>query len=522
MPSPLFTSNPADFTALEGLYIFEQNPPGFIRGVSLGTVGIFGRCVRGPVDQAVTITSESRFKEVFGARDLTSDGSGGTRVGDVHRDLLNKPFGTLVVVRAALAADLAASFEEEDTDGGAGTPVLLLTASSVGLWGNNVFFRIEDATNAVATSFNLIIRYLGATTTYENLSIDGTDDNLLTVIGDDLANHIVATKSAAGRPLNTDDNTGAYLAALDTGAVGGFMALGTVVAAYTSVLGTTGTLDAAAYTGSNRALDTIKEFKGVSVVLCSEADTEATVDTVNTAMITAAAASSDRLFLLWSGANADTVATVIADVGAFTRNDRVVFVYNSVKTLDPDTGTTITTPPHAWLASTLSQTDVDIHPGEEATKKFTAGISGLQFEAITRGDYVLLRDAGITAYEKDQGFLIVSGLVIDLTPGKTEITRRRSADFLQLSASTRLKNFVKKKNLVETRRVMGGELVNFSQTLQDQQRVVESFAVDQESVNTAVQRAQGLEFILWRVRLIGHILFLVLKTEIGTGVTIEV
>jgi hypothetical protein len=522
MPAPLFTSNPSEFTRLEGLYIFEQNPPGFIRGVNLGTVGIFGRCVRGPVDTPVTITSESRFREVFGGRDLTADGSGGAIIGDVWRDLLNKPFGTLVVVRAALAADATASFNQEDTDGGAGAEIISIAATSPGLWGNNVFFRVEDATDGDANKFNLVIRYLGATTTYENLNTQAGSDNLLATIGDDLANHVVVTKLNDGRPLNTDSHTGAYLAALDTGAIGGYMALGTVVASFTSVAGTTGTLTAADYTGTDRALDQIKEFKGVSAVLCSEADTEATVDSVNTAMITAAAASSDRIFLLWSGNHADSVATVIADVGAFTRNDRVVFCFNSPKTLDPETGTLIEVPPHSWMASIFSQTDVDIHPGEEATKSYTAGISELRNESITRGDYILLREAGIAALERDEGFLFVSGVTIDLTPGLTEITRRRSADFLQLSASGRLKFFVKKKNLAETRRVMGGEIISFSTQLQSDQRVVEEFEVDQESVNTEAQRAQGLEFILWRVKLIGHILHLVLKTEIGTGVTIEV
>ncbi len=522
MPAPLFTSNPSEFTRLEGLYIFEQNPPGFVRGVSLGTAGVFGQCVRGPVDTPVTITSESRFLEVFGGRDFTADGSGGARVGQVHRDLLNKPFGTLIVVRALATAAAIASFNQEDTDGGAGAEIIKIAASSAGAWGNNAFFRIEDATDADSEHFNLVIRYLGATTTFENLDVfTSADDNLLNVIGDDLANSVVVTKLSDGRPLNTDDHTGAYLAALDTGAVGGFMALGTVVATFTAVSGTEGTIAASDYTGTDRAIDSIKEFKGIAVIWSAEDDNTIN-DTINTSLVTAAAAASDRIFLIWSGTHADSVATVIADVATFTRLDRIVYCYNSPKTADPDTGTLIQTPPTSWMASIFSQTDVDIHPGEEATKQFTAGIAELQFEAITRDNYVLLREAGISALERDEGFLFVSGVVTDLNPDLTEITRRRSADFLQLSASNKLKFFVKKKNLAETRRIMGGAIVSFSQSLLDQQRVVENFEVDQESQNTEAQRAQGLEFILWRVKLIGHILFLVLKTEIGTGVTIEV
>ena len=47
----------------------------------------------------------------------------------------------------------------------------------------------------------------------------------------------------------------------------------------------------------------------------------------------------------------------------------------------------------------------------------------------------------------------------------------------------------------------------------------ETHGIDEQQ---EVERAQGLEFILWRVKLIGHMLHIVLKTEIGTGVTIEV
>lgn len=519
MPAPLFTSNPADFNRLEGLYIYETTPPGFIRGVNLGVGAVMGQCVRGPVDTPVEITSESRFLEVFGGRDY---GAGGTLIGHVWRDLLNKPFGKLVVCRAAASAGVAASFTEEDTDGGAGTAIIRIDASSKGAWGNNVYFRIEAATDGDADHFNLVIRYLGVVTTYENLDTSATgNDNLLATIGDDYGNHVVVTKLADGRPLNTDSNTAPYLTALDTGAIGGYMALGTTVAGYTAVVGTEGTIAATDYTATDRALDKIKAYSGVGFVWSAEDDSTLT-PTVNTAVVLAAAASSDRLFLIWTGDHTDSKADAVTYFNTLTDNDRTVNCLNSPYTLDTETATLVQTPPTAWMASILSQTDVDINPGEEATKQFTAGISSLTNESWTRDDYIDLRDAGIAALERDDGFVFVSSVVALLTEGLTEITRRRSADFLQLSAAARLKYYVKKKNLIEARRIMGGELVAFSKGLKNQSRIIEEFEVDQESVNTVAQRAQGLEYILWRVKLIGHILYLVLKTEIGTGVTIEV
>lgn len=514
MPAPFTTTNPSEFLRLEGLYIFEQNPPGFVRGVSLGVVGIFGPTTKGPVDEPVLITSEARFLEVFGGRDY---GGGGALINKTWRALLNKPFGRLWISRAAAGDAVLASFTEEDTDGGGGVAIVRLDATSVGFWGNSAKFRIESATDADANHWNLKVRLNGTDVTYENIDTTTGNDNLAEVLGDDLANNMVVTKLADGRPLNTDSNTGAYLAALDAN---GFMNLGTTVTGYVSVVGSDGTIVAADYTGAGRAIDSIKEFKGISILMSSE-DAEALVTVINTSLVVAAAASSDRMFCIWSGDHAENVTAVVAYQATINRNDRIIHCYNSPFTVDTEVGTQIQTPPVEWMASILSQTDVDIHPGEEATKKFTSGISKITNASLTREDYILLKEAGIAALERDEGFTFVSGVVTDLTPGKTQITRRRSADFLQLSASGRLKFFVKKKNLATTRRIMGGEIGSFSKALQNDQRVVQGFEVDQESVNTQTQRDQGLEFILWRVKLIGHILHLVLKTEIGTGVTIE-
>jgi hypothetical protein len=52
------------------------------------------------------------------------------------------------------------------------------------------------------------------------------------------------------------------------------------------------------------------------------------------------------------------------------------------------------------------------------------------------------------------------------------------------------------------------------------ERIVEAFSVDTEKLNTTAQRALGVEKILLRVKLLGHMLHLVLETEIGTAVSI--
>lgn len=517
-PAPLATSNPADYQRLEGVYITERNPPGFIRGVSLNTVGIFGQTTRGPVDTPVEITSESRFLEVFGGRDY---GNGGALINHVWRDLLNKKFGKMFIVRALATAAVAASFTFEEGVDGSGTAVLKVEASSAGLWGNEVWARIDDATDADPDHFNLVVKLNGAVVTYENLNIKTTaDDNLLEVVGDDDGNWVVVTKVADGRPATSSTITEVgFVAAKDSD---DFIDLGVTLSEYTTVAGTEGTIASSDYTGTDRALAQLAAYKGVPIVFCSE-DDETISQAVNTAMVTAAAASSDRLFLCWSGDHDDSKvdAETYFDSLNAAANDRMVACFNSPYTLDPEIGTLIQVPPQSWKASILSQTEADDHPGEEATKQWTAGISKLTLDSLNWEDYASLREHGICALERDEGFLFVSGVVMDLTPGKTEITRRRSADKIQLSAARRLKHYVKKRNTETTRRVMGGELTDFLEQYKARERIVEGYVVDQQSPNTPASRAQGEEYILTRVRLIGHILHLILLTEIGTGVTVE-
>lgn len=511
MADVYFTTNPAEFTRLEGLYVSERNPPGFIRARDLSVVAMAGKCVRGPLTP-VEITSPARFLEIYGGRDYTANGTGGARVGEVHAALLNKRFGKVVVRRVAAAADVAASFDWETAAGGGGTAVLRIAAANVGVWGNDVQFKIADASDAVANHFKLTIKYLGREVVYDNLDITTGNDNLAVTVGTDEGNLVVLTKLASGRPINT-------AAATDGADALAFVNLGETVAAFTSVAGTSG---APAVTDYNTGMNEIAQYPGVSVCLVPEA--VPTPATYNGNLVTLAAQVSDRMFLTWSQVHGQSVATEVTNIGAqiTTRSDRIVWAYNSTYTLDPDTGVEFQQGPHVWLAGIMSQTDVDIHPGAFETLAFNAGIKRLTNMGLQRPDLISLRDAGIASLERiAEGFWFRSGVTTNLTPGLTEITRRRMADFLQLSASDRLRSYVKARNTDERRATMAAELTAFSRQLKADKRVIEDFAIDQVSVNTAAQRAQGIEKILWRVKTIGHMLHLVFETEIGTGVVID-
>lgn len=484
MPDVYFNTNPAEWGLLEGLYIDERPPPGFITGVDLFTIGIAGACVRGPETPQV-ITSKGRFAEVYGTRGYQT---GGTLVGEVWKGMVNKPAGTTVVRRVVAAAATAATATF--------STFLRVDASSRGAWGNSVLVSVENASDGDANHFNLRVKWLARQVLYQNVNIFGTADNLATVLGSDVGNLVICTKLLAGRPANVVDT------ALTTGADG-------ALAASDYVAGIT---DIAAYPGVN---------------ICLVAENAVTQATLNTTLLTLAADAVDRLFLTWSGVHGQSVSTEIttktSQIG--TPSDRVVWCFNSAQTLDPETGALMDVAPHTWMASILSQNDVNVHPGAPRTVAQTAGIISLRNEALQRGDLKLLKGAGIAALEHlPDGFRFRSGVttITDQGSGKTEITRRRMADYLELSAADRLRFFVKELMTDEERAQMIGELHDFSQEDKDRNHVIKKYSIaDPSTVNTEAAQARGEEHILWRVQTLRHALSLVVTTEIGTGVVIK-
>ena len=505
MTAPLFTTNDADVTQLEGVYIKETTPPGTVQETSLNTVGVFGPTLKGPVGVPVNITSEQRFIDVFGGGYLN-----GVQINKVWTSILNKGFSNLYVARVFAAAAVKSSFTCESASGGAGSTTIRIDASSVGTWGNLVKWKIAAATDAVANHFDLFIQdtITGKTWQYKNLDTVG-GDNLLATIGTDDARLVDVTKLSATRPSNS-------IASTDGADVNGYTFLGQTVAGYTSVAGTDGSVADSDYFGTGKGLDLLATLKGVALVYPAEY----TSANLKAAVKVFAAASSDRMFMIGGVDQTTAPATVITDVATY-RSDRIVYCYGHCYTIDPITGTEVLVRPESWMAVVLANTDVDIHPGEQDTKRFLAGITRLYNPSLTRQDYVNLKAAGIAALEVDLGDpVFVSGVVTDLTPGKTEIARRRMADFLQLSAAYSLRYHVKKKNTEQRRTAIAATLKGWLSGLKQQGRVVEDFLIDMDILNSPTDRANGIQRILMRVKLVPHMLSIVLTTEIGTGVTI--
>lgn len=605
MASVFFTTNPAEYTRLEGLYVSERKPPAAITGIFLGIVCIVGECVRGPVDRAIEITSPSRFAEVFGGRDF---GSGGPIIGKIWQSMIGKPFGALRIIRAAAAAAVQAStsflggltassgtilldtktnhgnadtitvddkvnpaitFELDklgdgviggniqvdiSTDTSAAqvaarlktaidvkiaagllavtsainTATITLTAtnlgtaynlglskvsssslavtpsagtdevkikikaSSVGAWGNNVFADVDPASDGVAAHYNVIVDYLGEKITYKNIDTSAANvDNSLAVLGDDDGNWIVIEKIANGRPFNSAR-----------------AALGATVA------GSDGTVADTDFAATARALDVSAACKGVGVVYVAERMSAS----IKAKLLILQSAASDRLFLACSDAGNTSDSTVKTEAGTTYKGARLAYAHNWPYYTDPETQTAIQCMPTSTLASILSQTDVQINPGDEDAKVYTSGIVRLTKENYAREDFASFKAAGVCTLDRDDGFGFVSGILSD----GSEIADRREIDFLQLSIAGALKHYCKKPNTESRRAAMAGVVHDFLDELQTQERVVEAFQIltGDAAGNTKTSRGQNIEKFKIRVRLIGHMNYLVLDTEIGTTVKI--
>lgn len=506
MPAPFFTTNDADISQLEGVYIRELTPPATVPQQSLNTVAVFGATLKGPTGHPVFISGEQRFIDVFGGGYLA-----GVNLNKVWTSILNKGFSSLWVQRVYAAAAATASYTARSVAGGSGSNVLQISAANPGSWGNSLSWKVYAATSAVSSQFNLDIKdaITGKTWTFQNLDIVTTDNTAL-VVGNDDATPIVLTKLASTRPINSAANT-------DGADANGFIALGAVNAGYTSVAGTDDSIADSDYHGSGKGLDAVATLKGPAIVYCAEY----TSTNLKTATLNFATTSSDRMFLIGPADQTVGVTAAVTDAALY-QSDRIIYCYNHANTLDPVIDSIVLTRPESWMATVLANTDVDIHPGEEDTKQFLSGITSVYQPSLQRADYIALRNGGISALEVDLGQpVFVSGVTTSQTPGKTEITRRRMADFLQLSLAFALRFQVKKKITDQRKTAIGGLLKGFLSGLQQQGRVVEAFKYDLDILNNPTDLANGIFRILLQVQLLPHMLAVVLTTEIGTNVTIS-
>ena len=138
-----------------GVYI-EEAPSSVhpITGVATSITAFVGRALRGPVDQAITITSLSDFERIFGGVWLESN------LGYAVQDFYRNGGSTAVIVRVHKTK---AATDTASLSLGSGTRQVNLQAASPGAWGSKLTATIDDevADPSDTTTFNLTVTDTG-------------------------------------------------------------------------------------------------------------------------------------------------------------------------------------------------------------------------------------------------------------------------------------------------------------------------------------------------------------------------
>jgi hypothetical protein len=500
--SIFFSANPLDWTQLEGVYVDRQKPQGQIVGESVNTVALVGQTLRGPTGKTL-VTSPSQFLATFGDRD---NGGGGVASNKLWLAMLNRTFSFPLYVSRAVATAAAVGTVNLQA---AAVTIVTANASSKGAWSNNasntgVGVAVVAASDGVGTHWDLVVYYQGNTVArYRNLNTSAGNDNTAAVIGSDPSNLIVLSKIADGRPDNTTGSP--------------------AIASLAS--GSDGTIAASDYI---TALDLVANANGIDIVVVAE--NAVTQATLNAEIVRLAPLNPLKIFCTWDGAYASPTSEV-TNVGTqiATKARNIFYCSNTSHTNDPKTGGDVETGTHLDMAAILSQTFPDIHPGDEDNVALLAGLTHLTNESLERGDLISLRAAGISTLEKtDTGFRFHSGVATD----GSEITDVRCEAFLVKSISDAVKYDVRKPFTQQRMADMKAKVVAFLMGLQNDNggRVVDQ---DQPApptglgpafkvafVQTASERAANLGKLLIQVRLISHLNYLVLMTDISTGTTV--
>jgi hypothetical protein len=510
VPVIRYSSNVGDYTLVDGIVVDEQRPPGGILGVPGNKVCCVGEFERGPVNVLTSFGSSGQFLKTMGG--LGPDAAGAWYDGPLS--LRGKSWGRLYVVRITNSTHAAAT--KDFADDGA-TPVLDITANSLGVWGNQLSAAIEAATSGVTEDFNLVITRNGSVVErHSDLNLaDVADAEALPISSD----YIVATRIELGtaRPET------ATATALLTGSDGSFADSDYVGVPQTTVEGISVLYGDAA--------------SDIRWVFCGNQATSA----INVALLLLATNGTTKNALL-NGLQADTPVDAIADVSNY-RSDRVGYGYPwaniFVAEAANNTGALVPVGPASFMANVLSAMEPGQNPAGPNGVPYLKGIRSLVNPNVTNANYEDFRTnkiMGLQFTAEAQNYEIRSGLNTSLDSALHNWARRTMADYIQISASEYLVSFrnvrINTKNKLEIKvaledfldyQIRQGILPNDSDLNDNRPPGTESllpYIVDIANANSPEQEANGIFIVDLRVRIHATMDFLVFRTEIGERVEI--
>lgn len=473
------TNDPTQFDDLDGIVIDESAPAANIQGARTNTAILVAQFQRGPF----TLEPIGSIGELHEAYGKSSYG------GNIA--LRNKKFGALKIIRVEPTSSAKAT-ETFDDGGGSPVDIIKFDAKFKGVYGNNIKVTIA-----------------AGSTTGKKYTIEDTN-------------------TGAVLPIEVYDNI--LVAAITSATFGGSKLVDVTVLATSAQ-----PANAAATNLSSGSDGTVADADYQAAIAKAEVENAGNFlfldsynDTKNGYLKSHAAATQDKMCIL-AGAESDSVSTAITDVSDKRDTDgRFIYAYPWLETsID---GVLTYTSPASWYASILSQTAPNIDPAYVQNTQYLAGITSLKL-AISRAQYILLKDAGISAFEFDAdiGFKVKSGIVTQIADSsKITVLRRRMADYLTNSAGRFLKNYQNAVNSKANRTAVKGAISAFVESqenlgiLPKDSEVKEGKAklIDTEGANTDLSIGQGFFYVIWKQRIYSSMRYIVVKAQIGETVVV--
>lgn len=474
------STNPVDWTALDGVYIDDVAPPPNVVGVAVNVAILVGQFERG----AAGIQSVGSAKQLYQLYGNNIAYSG-------FAELQNKRFGSLKIVRVIAASGAAIA-----SLACASSTVTRITFSALwdGAYGNNI--QVTIAAGSVSGSKYTI-----------------HDNNANAVWPDEVYDNVAIAAVGA-----TFANSNLITATINSTAVEPAHQAATNLTS-----GADGTIADADY---QTAIVNQCQSAGVGNILWADKNDTAIKGYLKTSM----AATTDKMCVICGAAN-DSVATDVTDVASYRDTDgRLIYAYPWVNTTI--NGASVAQQPSGFYASLLSQIAPNIDPAFAGNAQYLSGIDSLDLATqLARADYITLLNAGISAFEVDSdvGIKIKSGVVTQIADSsKIMVFRRRMADYIIQSLAIFLNNYQNAVNSLTNRNNVNTAISTFNRKLEKTGLVPtdaevssgKASLIDTTSLNDDDSVAAGEFFVIYKRRLYSSMRFIVLQTQIGTSVVV--
>ena len=129
------TNDPTQFDDIDGIIVDETAPPANITGVAANIAILAGQFQRGPAELSLPIGSIGEFHEIYGKSSFSG-----------NKQLKNKKFGRLKIIRVVASDAAKASYTADDGSGAVNEVYTITTVADVASSLNNKYVLFETIT----------------------------------------------------------------------------------------------------------------------------------------------------------------------------------------------------------------------------------------------------------------------------------------------------------------------------------------------------------------------------------------